>query len=206
VYVFTESSGDFTEQARLRANEAAVNFATFGWTVALSGDTALIGTDSTQALPDDRKSGVAYQFTRSANTWTQQARLTPADGGLYDGFGVAVSLSVNSAMIGAPAQNSTLTNARDAGAVYLRMRQFQVNASATTGGTITPSIAMVVAGDRHTVSMIANAGYVLSNIGGCGGVWNGSATFQTAPIQANCTIEAVFASVSPIIFANGFEN
>jgi hypothetical protein len=188
VYVFTESSGDFTEQARLRANEAAVNFATFGWTVALSGDTALIGTDSTQALPDDRKSGVAYQFTRSANTWTQQARLTPADGGLYDGFGIAVSLSVNSAMIGAPAQNSTLTNARDAGAVYLRMRQFQVNASATTGGTITPSIAMVVAGDRHTVSM------------------NGSTTFQTAPIQANCTIEAVFANVSPMIFADGFEN
>jgi hypothetical protein len=50
----------------------------FGTSVALDGDTALVG-----AIYDDVSSsnqGSAYVFTRSGTTWTQQAKLTAGDG------------------------------------------------------------------------------------------------------------------------------
>ncbi len=67
----------------------------FGWSVAVSGDTALIG------VLEDRQVGYAYVFTRSGAIWVQQARLGAIDVGPYDMFGSAVSLSGNTALIGA---------------------------------------------------------------------------------------------------------
>jgi hypothetical protein len=54
----------------------------FGYAVALSGDSALAG-----AYYDDdngSNSGSAYVFTRSGATWSQQAKLTAADGAASD--------------------------------------------------------------------------------------------------------------------------
>ena len=47
----------------------------FGYSVALDGDTVLVG-----AYGDDSSPGSAYIFTRSGTTWTQQAKLTASDG------------------------------------------------------------------------------------------------------------------------------
>jgi hypothetical protein len=72
----------------------------FGFDVAISGDTALVGA------PDDDVNGVdqgsAYVFVRSGTTWIQQAKLTANDGAAGDAFGNAVSISGNTAVIGAP--------------------------------------------------------------------------------------------------------
>jgi hypothetical protein len=72
----------------------------FGYAVALSGDSALAG-----AYYDDdngSNSGSAYVFTRSGATWSQQAKLTAADGAASDYFGYAVALDGDSALVGAP--------------------------------------------------------------------------------------------------------
>jgi hypothetical protein len=85
----------------------------FGARVALSadGNTALIG-----AWRDDPGSaqctcgyGAVWVFTRSGSTWTQRgAKLTPSDeSGRADfGFSVALSSNGNTALIGAPEDNS----------------------------------------------------------------------------------------------------
>ncbi|MCJ7571560.1 MAG: FG-GAP repeat protein, partial [Candidatus Thermoplasmatota archaeon] len=71
----------------------------FGYSVSLSGDTALIG------VPTDDDNGVdsgsAYIFTRTGTTWTQQAKLTASDGTENDRFGYSVSLDGDTALIGA---------------------------------------------------------------------------------------------------------
>ena len=96
-YVFTRSGGTWSQQAKLTAADgAATDY--FGLSVALDGDTALIG-----AQHDDDKggnSGSAYVFTRSGGTWSQQAKLTAADGATSDMFGSRVALDGNTALIG----------------------------------------------------------------------------------------------------------
>jgi len=99
-YVFTRSGTMWMQQTKLTADDGAPSDF-FGWSVALDGDTALVGayTDSVGANGDQ---GSAYVFTRSGNTWTQQAKLTAADGTANDHFGTSVALSSTMALVGAP--------------------------------------------------------------------------------------------------------
>ncbi|HNX33240.1 MAG TPA: FG-GAP repeat protein [Kiritimatiellia bacterium] len=97
-YVFTRSGTAWAQQAKLIASDGAVSDY-LGHSVSLSGDTALIGAH----LDDDKgsNSGSAYVFTRSGTVWTQQAKLTAADGAAGDSFGYAVALSGDTAAVGA---------------------------------------------------------------------------------------------------------
>ena len=65
-----------TEQAKLTASDAAAGDR-FGISVAVSGETAVIGSPG----DDDAASasGSAYVFVRSGGTWSQQAKLTASD-------------------------------------------------------------------------------------------------------------------------------
>ena len=82
-YIFTRSGGVWTQQAKLTASDGEA-LDRFGYSVALDGDTALVG-----AYGDDDKapqSGSAYIFTRSGGVWSQQAKLTASDGAGNDYF------------------------------------------------------------------------------------------------------------------------
>jgi hypothetical protein len=72
----------------------------FGTSVALSGDTALVGAP-TDDVGANSNQGSAYVFTRSGTTWSLQQQLTASDGAAYDGFGVSVALSGDTALVGA---------------------------------------------------------------------------------------------------------
>ena len=97
-YVFTRSNGSWIQQAQLTANDGAAND-TFGVSVALSGNTALVAA-SNRDVGVHTDQGCAYVFVRSGTTWTQQARLTASDGAAYDRFGCRVALSGNTAIAG----------------------------------------------------------------------------------------------------------
>ena len=77
-YVFTRSGTVWSQQAKLTASDAAA-FDYFGFSVALSGDTALVGTPFDDALLPFWDYGAAYVFVRSGTVWSQQAKLTAAD-------------------------------------------------------------------------------------------------------------------------------
>lgn len=94
-YVFTRSGGDWSQQAKLTANDGAANDY-FGFAVALSGDTALVS-----AIADDASRGSAYVYTRTGTAWSLQAKLAAADGEAGDAFGTAVALHQDTALIGA---------------------------------------------------------------------------------------------------------
>jgi hypothetical protein len=97
-YVFTRSGTTWTQQAKLTAADAAAGDY-FGISAALSGDTAIVGAHGDDDAGDS--SGSAYVFTRSGSTWTQQAKLTAADGAADDQFGYSVALSGDAAIVGA---------------------------------------------------------------------------------------------------------
>ena len=110
-YVFVRSGGVWTQQARLWASDGTTNDY-FGVSVALSGETALVGAHFDV--------GNAYVFVRSGAAWTEQARLGASDGSAGDGFGMSVALSGDTALVGAP-YDDTATGV-DAGSAHVFVR------------------------------------------------------------------------------------
>jgi hypothetical protein len=116
VYVFTRNGTTWTQQAKLLASDGAAGDY-FGYSVALAGDTALIGAAYDDDNGDD--SGSAYVFTRNGTTWTQQAKLTASDGAALDCFSCSVALAGDTALIGAPFDDD---NGNFSGSVYVFTR------------------------------------------------------------------------------------
>ncbi|WP_428310801.1 GEVED domain-containing protein [Hydrocarboniphaga sp.] len=93
-YIFTSDGSAWTLQQRLTSDNARVGD-NFGSSVALSGDSALVG-----ALGAHEGQGSAYVFVHSGTHWVQQARLKPSISGSGDHFGSAVSIEGDLALVG----------------------------------------------------------------------------------------------------------
>jgi hypothetical protein len=122
-YVFVRSGSAWTKQAYLKP--AAVGTSQdsdqFGWSVAVSGDTVVVGanledssTTGVNSTPNDdgtaSASGAAYVFVRSGSVWTQQAYLKPAAVGTSqanDQFGYSVAVSSDTIVVGAWLEDSS---------------------------------------------------------------------------------------------------
>ncbi len=117
-YVFTRSGGIWTQQAQLAASDAAA-CDMFGYSVAVDGDTVVIGAPEAN-LGAVVQAGAAYVFVRSGQTWTQQAKLTAADPHDGDHFGFSVAIRGDTIMSGAA--YADVTGVGDAGAVYVFAR------------------------------------------------------------------------------------
>ena len=63
----------FAQQQKLEASDAAPGDM-FGFSVALSGETLVVG-----ATGDDGAEGSAYVFVRSGEVWSQQQKLLSSD-------------------------------------------------------------------------------------------------------------------------------
>jgi len=115
-YIFTRSGGTWTQQAKLTASDLSAN-SNFGWSVDIDGDTAIVGAYT--ETNDIQFEGSAYIFTRSGTTWTQQAKLIASDRQVNDYAGFDVSISGDTAVVGAINED---TGFNDAGAVYVFTR------------------------------------------------------------------------------------
>ncbi|MBK8698507.1 MAG: FG-GAP repeat protein [Saprospiraceae bacterium] len=98
VYIFKRSGTSWTQQASFTASDGATDDS-FGFSVSISGDFAIIGTLKDVGSNVDQ--GKAYIFKRSGTSWTQQAGLTASDGAADDQFGISVSISGDYAIVGA---------------------------------------------------------------------------------------------------------
>ncbi len=114
-YIFVRSGTTWTEQAKLTASDAAI-LDDFGFSVAFSGSTAVVG-----AMSKNSATGAAYVFVRSGTSWTQQAKLTASDGAAGDLFGSSVAIAGSTAVVTAVDKKS-LTGADQVGAAYVFVR------------------------------------------------------------------------------------
>jgi hypothetical protein len=97
-YVYTLADGSWTYQTTLTASDAASQ-AEFGYSVAISGSTIVVGAPGTRGLDSP---GEAYVFTGSGSSWTQASPLEPTGGASDDGFGSGVATSGSTVVIGDP--------------------------------------------------------------------------------------------------------
>lgn len=173
-YVFTRSSGVWTQQDYLKASNPG-RTDLFGIAVGISGGSIVVGAsgEASGLLSDPTNnsaasSGAAYVFTRSGSVWTQEDYLKASNIGASDLFGRSVAISGDSIIVGAPQEdsstigiNSTSNNlAADAGAAYVFIRendawsqQAYLKASDTAAGdTFGTSVAI----DENTAVVGAN--------------------------------------------------
>lgn len=93
----SHSTPQFFQEAYLKASDTdGGDF--FGYSVDVSGDTAVVGAPNADA---------AYVFVRSGGEWSFQARITGLNTEDGDGFGVSVSISGDTIVVGARYEDSS---------------------------------------------------------------------------------------------------
>jgi hypothetical protein len=113
--VFIRSGTTWSQDAYLKASNTGTSD-NFGWSVAISGDTAVVGApyeDSyARGVNGDQNdnsafnSGAVYIFTRDGTTWSQQAYLKASNAGDSDYFGFSLALAGDTVIAGAPYEDS----------------------------------------------------------------------------------------------------
>jgi len=100
-YIFEKPAGgwkNMQETVKLTASTPAEN-AYFGYSVSISGDTAIVGANR-----EDSYTGSAYIFEKPGAVWEdmpETATLTASDKATNDQFGNSVSISGDTAIVGA---------------------------------------------------------------------------------------------------------
>jgi len=119
-YIFSRSGTTWTQEAKIIASNAGASDY-FGYAVSIDsdGNTAIVGAPNEDTGGGD--AGSAYIFTRSGTTWSQEAKIVASDDQASDKFGEDVSISNdgNTAVVGAPNEDTTASNA---GSVYIFTR------------------------------------------------------------------------------------
>lgn len=164
------------QSQRVVASDPA-EFESFGFSVAMDGDTAVVGApgdDTAQGID----AGAVYVFIRAANTWQPhrtQPKLTAPNGAAADNFGEAVALSATGLLVGAPNRSSS------AGTAYVFRRSTVAATGAwahelqlTPAGLVAPDAfggAVSLAGTTALIGAIGDttnsgAAYVFFRSGG----------------------------------------
>lgn len=114
-YVFVRASGDWSQQAYLKASNTSEGDL-FGYAVAISGDRIVVGSllegsgatgvGGNQFDTSASQSGSAYFFSRASGVWSQQAYIKASNTQQLDNFGHSVGLSGATAVIGAVGEDS----------------------------------------------------------------------------------------------------
>jgi hypothetical protein len=113
-YVFVHNGSEWIEQAKLTAGASGGELDLFGTAVAIQGTTVVVGADADDDNGTD--SGSAYVFNRDGDGWTGPDKLSPDDGAGLDSFGVSVSVSGATVVVGASGDDD---NGTDTGSAYV---------------------------------------------------------------------------------------
>ncbi len=145
VYVLTASSeGTWEQQAYVKASNTSEGYL-FGWSVAMSGDTLVVGSpyeaSAATGVNGDQSdtsailAGAVYVFVRNQQgNWSQQAYIKASNPSPLNLFGASVAISGDTLVVGSPMENSNATgvdgdqqnnDAQDAGAAYVFVRDGQ---------------------------------------------------------------------------------
>ena len=127
-YVFTKVSGVWRQAAKLTASDGAANDE-FGYSVAVDGDTIVVGAHQDDADDQDNNEGAAYVFTEPALGWGDWStldtdgkaaltvKLTAYQGAANDEFGISVAVNGNTILVGAHQHDADASDNNE-GAAY----------------------------------------------------------------------------------------
>jgi hypothetical protein len=96
-YVFSFDGSNWVPQQKIHAQDATEG-ASFGYHLAVSGDTIVVGAPGDAVGTHTR--GAAYVFSRRSHGWLQDRKLVAKDSDVFDGFGLRVAVSGDTIAVG----------------------------------------------------------------------------------------------------------
>jgi hypothetical protein len=181
--VFTKTAVGWRQVAELTGSDTVAGDG-FGWSVAISGTTAVVGATAHAGF-----AGRAYVFTKTAVGWRQVAELTSSDSVAGDGFGSSVAISGTTAVVGAlPGGDSIGGRAHVFTKTASGWRQVaELKASDVVGGGFSSSVAI------SGVTVVVGA-YAKTNAVGRAYVFTKTASGwrQVAELKASDTVTGDF--------------
>ncbi len=142
----------FTELATLTPSDVNGPISNFGFTVAIAGNTAVVGAPFANS-----NTGAAYVFVESANGWssmTQTAELSPSDSTAGIEFGISVAISGNTIVVGSVGHNAAYVFTKPASG-WTNMTENAILSQSSNG--IGDGFGQTVAINQQTIAVGASA-------------------------------------------------
>ena len=172
-YIFARNGSDWTEQAKLSADDGS-GFIYFGYSVGISGGYAIVGAPGDDGF--GRLSGSAYIFKHEGSGWVKQAKLAGNDTAAYDFFGDSVAIDGNFCIVSAVGNDAA---GPESGSAYIFKRDDSVwveHGKLTAGDaaasdyfgdsvSIDGNFCIVGAHRKNDAGQNTGAAYIFKNIG-----------------------------------------
>ncbi len=165
-YVYRFDGSSWVQEQQLHASKGETTDR-FGYTVAFSGDTVIIGTPGDDDAGPDSGSAFVYRFDQRESSWVEVQKLLAPDAEPGDNFGGAVASAGTAVVIGTPFDDDHGT---DSGAAYVFrfdgstwILEQKLNAAAGAAGdnfghSVAVSGDTIVAGAWYNDDTASNAG------------------------------------------------
>ena len=105
-YVFKRVGTEWVQEAYLKSSQSKSEDK-FGWSVAISGETIVIGAKGSNFNNEEFFKGSTYVFVKEQNEWVEEAILLPDETEIDDQFGYSVAISGDNIIIGAYYEDSS---------------------------------------------------------------------------------------------------
>ena len=225
-YIFTKTSGNWTQEAYIKTSNAQNNDQ-FGYNVTVSSDgntmaasavleaSGATGINGDQTSNTESSSGAVYVFSRSGTTWTQEAYIKPSNTSSGARFGESLDLSSNgnALIVGSINEDSNATGingdqtnslATDSGAAYLFSRTWTQDTyikASNTNASDSFGYCVKISENGNTIAVSANRED--SSSSGINGnqtdnsVFSSGALYVYTKTGSNWTQEAYIKSSNP---------
>ena len=186
VYVYARSADSWELQQKVSGTDSAA-FDEFGASVALDGDTMLVGAHYAN-VDFNQNQGAAYVFERTDTSWSETSKLLGDDSSFTDEFGFSVALRGDTAIVGALFANPNGNENQGEAYAYSRSgSDWTQVARLVSDGAAGDEFGIGAAVDGTTAVVGAESAAV-------DGEWAGAAyVFSSAPV------------VQDVIFVDGFD-
>lgn len=175
----------------------------FGISVAVSGDTAIVGANGHDELGTN--SGAAYIFHWNGSNWDQIQKLMSSDEAAYDLFGTSVAIDGNRAVVVAPGKyiNGVQFGAtyvfHNNGSSWVQEQRLSVGASGNSAmlsasTSISGNVIVVGSSLDDVMGFQAGAAYVF--------YWNGTSWIQKPKLFASDAASAQYFGWSVAVFGD----
>ena len=200
--MFTKSGSGWKQAAELKGSDTvAADY--FGWSVAVSGTTVVVG-----AVGHAKYAGRAYVFSETGSGWTQVAELEGSDTVTNSGFGTSVAVSGGTVIVGAEGyargrgRAYVFTDAKTGWTQVAELKGSGTIAGDNFGSSVAISTSTAVVGAYGRANDAGRA-YVFREQGG---VWTQTAELSGADTQAGDYFGISAAISGPTLVVGAYDH